>query len=189
MSSGYLGADATGTLPVQFCQKCGQALGTSWSIEGGLNFHPWCAPSYTQGVNAKTEMELLARIAELEADALNASNVADDAIQRLWRAEAALADIELRYVTEIDEHNETKDRLARYGETISSLESDYSGALAALADLQRIIGKQEQELVEADLKLREAEAEVARLRADGCGGDPYCDCYVPPARAGEGSES
>jgi len=68
MSSGYMGADATGTLPVQFCRKCGQALGTSWSIEGGLNFHPWCAPSYTQGVNAKTETELLARIAELEAE-------------------------------------------------------------------------------------------------------------------------
>ena len=77
MSSGYMGADATGTLPVQFCQKCGQALGTSWSIEGGLNFHPWCAPSVTRHhaawsedcnkTNLKVE-ELLDRIAELEAE-------------------------------------------------------------------------------------------------------------------------
>jgi hypothetical protein len=84
MSSGYMGADATGTLPVQFCRKCGQALGTSWSIEGGLNFHPWCAPSYTQGVNAKTETELLARIAELEA-------ALAQAVARAEAAEKALA--------------------------------------------------------------------------------------------------
>lgn len=68
MSSSYMGADATGTLPVQFCQKCGQALGTSWSIEGGLNFHSWCAPSFTQGTSPTGELKLLVRIAELEAE-------------------------------------------------------------------------------------------------------------------------
>jgi hypothetical protein len=33
------------TILTKYCQACGQALGYSWVIEGGLEFHPWCAPS------------------------------------------------------------------------------------------------------------------------------------------------
>jgi len=104
MSSGYMGADATGTLPVQFCQKCGQALGTSWSIEGGLSFHPWCAPSVTRHHGAwstdcnKTNLkvdELLARIAELEAKV--ASSLTEQrrllADARAWRKTSEQAEV------------------------------------------------------------------------------------------------
>jgi hypothetical protein len=56
---------------------------------------------------------------------------------------------------------------------------------AAIAELEAEVADLKLSLELVALEKREARAEVKRLRADGCGGDPYCDCYVPPARVEE----
>jgi septal ring factor EnvC (AmiA/AmiB activator) len=99
-------------------------------------------------------------------------------------------------------YDECRSRRARDRERIAGLEADNASIDKAYKEryeelIQARVRIAELEAEVADLKLslelvalekREARAEVKRLRADGCGGDPYCDCYVPPARAEEGGK-
>jgi len=52
--------NATLTVPPKYCQKCGAVLGTTTSIVGGLEFHPWCTPLVQQyGEDHDTVVEAL----------------------------------------------------------------------------------------------------------------------------------